>query len=330
MSWTLRSGKTSKFEGKGEKKESKFDKPRPLSPRVLIKTRTDFNPDPTLSPSASAPSLSGESKSLQKLAACASPITEPLKRTYKRSKGRPHRKKPLLKTPPKLPRLPVTPQKEVRKFLLKSPELLDEPLESSDSESPKVSPEKSEFLDPKSESHTDDLIPTFLFGFEKSDLNPGQINENIIENYNFEFRVEQINLDQQDNRVILDDPLAIAEEGPELEIEPLHEPELNRVNNMANAAVLKPDTFYGLSTEDGIEFMRKFKLYCEIHDLALIEGNNAADYNTADAVRRFKVCISGDCAQWVSTLDPNIRWPALEQAFRAEYCNLGNSWSEKC
>lgn len=147
-----------------------------------------------------------------------------------------------------------------------------------------------------------------------------------------------------------DDSLAWDEEAttpvylPPLPVEPLAEvrdyllltPEILRVPlqvglivDMAGAAVMKPDTFYGLSSEDGIEFMRLFRLYCEFHNVNLVEAEPRAQATqTADACRRFQLCISGDCASWFSTINPNFRWPELEAAFRAEYCNLADSWSE--
>ena len=68
----------------------------------------------------------------------------------------------------------------------------------------------------------------------------------------------------------------------------------------------RPNTFYGLSSEDGIEFIRQFELYCQIHDLIILEpdlvnGVPPAPATTAACIR-FQICISGDAARWFGDL----------------------------
>lgn len=113
-------------------------------------------------------------------------------------------------------------------------------------------------------------------------------------------------------------------------IEPVHL-DLVNVNMANNITAYRPPTFHGTSKEDGIEFLRLFRLYCEMHNVVLVEPQEAPAEGpaTADACRRFKLCISGDAARWCSELPPDvITWPLIEAAFRQKYCNLANSWAE--
>ena len=110
-------------------------------------------------------------------------------------------------------------------------------------------------------------------------------------------------------------------------------------NNMAAAAQVssahKPNTFYGLSSENGIEFLRQFELYCQIHGIQLNEPepNNQGVRpapETTDACTRFQICISGDAARWYLELpdDTKLRWPDIKRRFREKYCDLINDWAE--
>ena len=106
---------------------------------------------------------------------------------------------------------------------------------------------------------------------------------------------------------------------------------------MANpvSGAYRPKIFYGLSSEDGIEFVRQFELYCQIHELAIVEpapdgqGNVPAPATT-NAIIRFQICISGDAARWFADLpaDQKVRWPVVKEYFQARYCNLMNDWAE--
>jgi hypothetical protein len=106
------------------------------------------------------------------------------------------------------------------------------------------------------------------------------------------------------------------------------------VNNMAGnhySAAHRPPTFLGTGSEDANEFMRLFKLYCDIHGDATVEpaGANAeAAPATANAVRRFQLNISGDCARWFAELPDRTRFPAIEAAFIEKYCNRADNWAE--
>ena len=105
--------------------------------------------------------------------------------------------------------------------------------------------------------------------------------------------------------------------------------EVENINMAQNLTACRPPTFHGSSREDGIEFMRLFKLYCEMHGVQMEEADPpAAEPATADACRRFKLCISGDAARWCSELPGEPRWPDIEAAFEQKYCNLANSWAE--
>lgn len=137
----------------------------------------------------------------------------------------------------------------------------------------------------------------------------------------------------------VDNPIQLVEDynhldqGDLLDILEIDVPEQPIVNNMAanqHSASHRPPTFFGTGDEDANEFMRLFKLYCEIHGDAIVEPAQPQDGGpaTANAVRRFQLNISGDCARWFAELPERTRFPDIEDAFRDKYCNRADNWAE--
>ena len=99
--------------------------------------------------------------------------------------------------------------------------------------------------------------------------------------------------------------------------------------NMAEFTAMKPNTFYGFARENANEFIRQFLLYLNVHGVNTVEANPYAEaVATGPAMTRFQLCISGDCARWYQSLPADYRWPDIERAFRAKYCDLANNWTE--
>jgi hypothetical protein len=179
-------------------------------------------------------------------------------------------------------------------------------------------------VDSSSEVDSQGEVENLAQFLPREPLAPEELHVNLLEHLQIENN-NHFQLVQAHNYLDHDDPLNV------LEIEAQGQPIINNMAAANHSASHRPPTFLGTGDEDANEFMRLFKLYCEIHGDPTEEPEGAAPNAqtvTTNAVRRFQLNISGDCARWFAELPARDRFPAIQAAFLEKYCNRADNWAE--